>query len=130
MFGPGTSTSDSVLIRASRGEYVVRAAAVRRYGVAMFEALNRMRVPLSRIGYASGGIVDGISQALGGALASPIPMPQAVAAGAGSARVLNLTIGAETFTGLRGDDDTMDRLTRFAVRQQLRSPGRKPGWSR
>ena len=130
VFGPGTSTSDSVLIRASRGEYVVRAAAVRRYGVAMFEALNRMRVPLSRIGYASGGIVDGISQALGGALASPIVMPQAVAAGAGSARVLNLTIGAETFTGLRGDDDTMDRLTRFAVRQQLRSPGRKPGWSR
>ena len=48
--GPGTGTSDSMLIRASNGEYVMRAAAVDRYGVGFFDALNAER-------YASGGHV-------------------------------------------------------------------------
>lgn len=42
--GVGTGTSDSNLILASRGEYMIKAAAVRRYGVAMFDELNAMRV--------------------------------------------------------------------------------------
>ncbi|MFD5111434.1 phage tail tape measure protein [Streptomyces sp. NPDC058391] len=46
--GPGTGTSDSIPALVSNGEYVVKAAAVRRYGVAMFDRLNAMR-------YASGG---------------------------------------------------------------------------
>lgn len=43
--GPGTSTSDSILARVSRDEYVVRARAVAHYGVRMFDALNQMRLP-------------------------------------------------------------------------------------
>lgn len=39
--GPGTSTSDSIPARLSDGEYVIRAAAVRKYGTGMFDALNR-----------------------------------------------------------------------------------------
>ena len=81
-------------------------------------------------GFAAGGMVDGLSAALGSVLPSPLAMPQPVTAGAGGNRVLNLTIGNETFTGLHGDEDTMDRLTHFAVRQQMRSPGRKPNWHR
>lgn len=46
--GPGTGTSDSIPALISNGEYVVRAAAVRRYGVGMFDRLNAMRL-------ASGG---------------------------------------------------------------------------
>src|SRR3954466_5875028 len=42
---PGTSTSDSVPIWASAGEFMVRAAAVRKYGVRFLHALNAMRLP-------------------------------------------------------------------------------------
>ena len=43
--GPGTSTSDSVPAQLSAGEYVVRSAAVDRYGVGFFDRLNQMRTP-------------------------------------------------------------------------------------
>jgi hypothetical protein len=38
--GPGTSTSDSIPARLSAGEYVLRADAVRRWGVAFLDTLN------------------------------------------------------------------------------------------
>ena len=47
--GPGTSTSDSIHARLSRGEYVVNADAVGHYGQHLFDALNAKK-------YASGGI--------------------------------------------------------------------------
>jgi TP901 family phage tail tape measure protein len=47
--GPGTGTSDSIPALISNGEYVIKAAAVQRYGVGMFDRLNAMR-------YASGGL--------------------------------------------------------------------------
>lgn len=59
--GPGTSTSDSIPARLSAGEYVIRAEAVRRFGVAFLDAINGMRVPPSivsgRLGFATGGLV-------------------------------------------------------------------------
>lgn len=51
--GPGTETSDDVLIRASRGEYVMRASAVRHYGLEAMERINRIRAPR----FADGGLV-------------------------------------------------------------------------
>lgn len=41
--GPGTSTSDSIPARLSDGEFVVRASAVKHYGVDFMNALNNMR---------------------------------------------------------------------------------------
>ncbi|MCG5459621.1 hypothetical protein PSH03_005405 [Micromonospora sp. PSH03] len=38
--GPGTGTSDSVISRLSNGEYVLRAAAVRKLGVGFLNTLN------------------------------------------------------------------------------------------
>jgi hypothetical protein len=38
--GPGSSTSDSIAARLSNGEYVVRASAVKHYGVDFMNALN------------------------------------------------------------------------------------------
>lgn len=46
--GPGTTTSDSIPLWGSTGEYMVKAAAVSKYGVAHFDNLNSMR-------FASGG---------------------------------------------------------------------------
>ena len=50
IYGPGTGTSDSIPAYLSNGEYVIRTAAVQKYGVNMFDSLNAMR-------YASGGAV-------------------------------------------------------------------------
>ncbi|WP_055525323.1 phage tail tape measure protein [Streptomyces graminilatus] len=52
--GPGTGTSDSIPALISNGEYVIKADAVRKYGVAMFDRLNAMRYASG--GYAGGGI--------------------------------------------------------------------------
>ncbi|MGW6703616.1 phage tail tape measure protein [Streptomyces sp. NPDC054956] len=49
--GPGSGTSDSILARISNGEYVVRAASVRQYGVAMLDQLNAGQ--LSTAGYTA-----------------------------------------------------------------------------
>jgi TP901 family phage tail tape measure protein len=50
--GPGSGTSDSIPAYLSNGEYVITAAAVARYGVAMFDRLNAMH-------FAQGGFVGG-----------------------------------------------------------------------
>jgi TP901 family phage tail tape measure protein len=49
--GPGTTTSDSIPALLSNREYIVKAAAVDKYGVAMLDAINAGR-------YASGGMVQ------------------------------------------------------------------------
>lgn len=38
--GPGTGTSDSIPARLSNGEFVVKATAVKRYGLGMLNAIN------------------------------------------------------------------------------------------
>ncbi|NYV73179.1 phage tail tape measure protein [Streptomyces sp. UH6] len=55
--GPGTGTSDSILAWVSNGEYVIRAAAVQKYGLGLFNALNAERFAGGgQIGrYAGGG---------------------------------------------------------------------------
>ena len=53
--GPGTETSDSIPAMLSRGEFVIRAAAVRKWGRDFFVALNRGFLPaLPRL--AGGGM--------------------------------------------------------------------------
>lgn len=50
MRGPGTGTSDSIVLRNARvadGEYVQRAAAVGYYGTSVMDALNAMQIPRS-----------------------------------------------------------------------------------
>ena len=126
--GRGTATSDSVLLWGSRGEFMQPARAVAHYGLAFMEAVRTLRLPIPRL--ATGGLIDGLSSALMSPLAPSLAMPQPAAVATSPSRILNLTVGKETFSGLAADEDTMERLTRFAVRQQLRSSGRKPGWSR
>lgn len=50
--GPGTSTSDSIPALLSKGEFVVKASTVDRYGVDFFERINAQR-------FATGGYVGG-----------------------------------------------------------------------
>ena len=59
--GPGTATSDSIPARLSAGEYVIRAAAVQRVGVAFLDAINGLKAPPGwdgqRLAFAAGGLV-------------------------------------------------------------------------
>lgn len=52
--GPGSGTSDSILARLSNGEFVLSAAAVRKYGLSRLRDMNALR-------YASGGPVGSTS---------------------------------------------------------------------
>lgn len=54
VFGPGTATSDDIPAWLSNGEYVIKAAAVDRYGLDLFDALNAER-------FAGGGFAGGSS---------------------------------------------------------------------
>lgn len=57
--GPGGKTSDSVLMRLSRGEFVQQAAAVDREGLSAMRALNAGQATIvPRRGLAKGGNVD------------------------------------------------------------------------
>lgn len=48
--GPGSGTSDSIPAWLSNGEYVIRAAAVRKYGAGLFDSLNRGAAKFARGG--------------------------------------------------------------------------------
>ena len=62
--GPGTDTSDNIPALLSPGEYVIRAASVRRFGQALFDSLNFGQLPSAlmppRAAFAAGGLVAGL----------------------------------------------------------------------
>lgn len=63
--GPGSGTSDSIPARLSNGEYVIKAASVRKVGTRFLDALNGATMPGSmRAGvpaFASGGLVGDVA---------------------------------------------------------------------
>lgn len=62
--GPGSATSDSILARLSNGEYVMRAAAVQKYGENFMAMLNQGNMPKMAMRapkFASGGAVKGFA---------------------------------------------------------------------
>lgn len=80
--GPGTDTSDSIVIRASRDEGIVQAKAVRHYGRDVFHAFNQMLIPRDRLlGFATGGIpmpsfgLAGLADGLASNLAATVALP-------------------------------------------------------
>ncbi len=116
--GRGTSTSDSILARLSNGEFVMRAAAVRKFGPSFFAALNSLRLPQ----FATGGLVQAM------AMPQMSLSPSFELPGSGpSLRPLAVTIGGETFQ-MMAPEDTAQSLMRFATVKQIRSNGRKPSW--
>ena len=73
VYGPGTSTSDSIPAMLSNGEYVLRASAVRSIGVPLLDEINKMAMgglaarydiakktimPANTMGYNRGGQVQ------------------------------------------------------------------------
>ena len=61
IYGAGTATSDSIPAMLSNGEYVIKAAAVKRLGVPFLDALNQGKTP----GYSVGGLVHANANSTG-----------------------------------------------------------------
>ncbi|MEV5607018.1 hypothetical protein [Streptomyces sp. NPDC052225] len=51
--GPGTPTSDSILMWGSTGEYMIKAASVAKYGIKAMDAINAGELELPRSGRAA-----------------------------------------------------------------------------
>ena len=87
--GPGSSTSDSIPAMVSNGEFVIRAASVRKFGADFFQSLNAGVNPLSQIS---------------------APGPSSSAAGGGG----GLSIGTLNVTSAPGEkaEDTVPRALR------------------
>ncbi|MCY1285128.1 tape measure domain protein [compost metagenome] len=88
--GPGTGTSDSILMWGSNGEYMVRADAVRHYGQALLDQLNAKRLPR----FAEGGVVGGRSLP---AIPPPAPSLTAPAAEFPHLGSLDISVDGRTF---------------------------------
>jgi hypothetical protein len=97
--GPGTATSDSVPAWLSAGEYVIRAAAVQKFGIPFLDAVNKGDRPRFAIGgpvasdaaaFADGGIVAPRFFSTGGPV---MPAPRS-----------NLAIAAQAMRA-RGEND-------------------------
>lgn len=142
--GPGTGTSDSIRAWLSNGEYVVRAAAVRRYGKDFLAALNagRLKLPgFARGGavgqptvkkglpaFAGGGLVSAMSSSLG-TLGNPMikmPPPR-VGSGMGDMVPANIHIGGHTMP-VMAQPNVLRELHRAAGHKKLTTAGQKPSW--
>ncbi len=61
---PGVAShQDNRLAAVASGEYIVRTAAVNRYGVGLLHSINAMQFPLALPAYAAGGLVGSSSAA-------------------------------------------------------------------
>lgn len=143
--GPGGPTDDRIPAWLSNKEYVIRAAAVRKLGVGFLNMLNSGRYSLEEIlqrlqgsmRFRDGGLVTAPRLAMP-ALAMSLAMPgfadpgfaagglvgEESPQGTGPVSTLNLTIGNETFAGLSGPVDVIERLDRAVRADKIRSIGR------
>lgn len=99
--GPGTGTSDSIPAYLSNGEYVIRAAAVRKLGKRHLDMLNN-GIPIPR--FADGGMV--------GTVASLDTSPRNLGS-------LDISIGGDTYQ-VFADSTQADQL-RLAARKHGRT---------
>lgn len=120
--GAGTGTSDSILARVSNGEFIMQAAAVRKFGADFMHMLNRGVMPQ----FSMGGLVDGLANAFsfpafadGGDVAVP--------AHAGGRPVHLHFPSGESFQ-VMAPEDVASKLISFATGQKAVRAGRSPRW--
>jgi tape measure domain-containing protein len=122
--GPGTATSDSILSWLSDGEWVIQAAAVKKYGHALFAALNGMRLPTNFLKFSEGGSVN-LADAISGLVPATVSLPNQ---GPSDRVTVDFKIAGKSIGEMIAPRDVADNLVRFALNQQARSGGRKPNW--
>jgi phage-related minor tail protein len=90
--GPGTGTSDSILLYGSNGEFMQREAAVKKYGLGFMNAVNNLEFPR----FATGGLIG--APAAPGFIAPTAPSFAPAAGGNGQAQPINqrIVVGLDT----------------------------------
>lgn len=97
--GPGSGTSDSIIARLSRGEFVVSARSAARFGIGNLHAINS---GMSMPGFASGGLVGAAAGVAG-------------ASSGGGSLYLSLDSGSTYQGPFSGGSDQIGRLERHAA---------------
>ncbi|MBG6290794.1 tape measure protein [Pseudomonas nitroreducens] len=108
--GPGTGTSDSLLVRASAGEGFINARAVSYYGPDLIHAINRLGLPR----FATGGVLGPVPIPSIPA-ASPSLSSAAPGAGASGLAPLTLVIGDRQYS-MMAPPDTTKQIRREALK--------------
>lgn len=75
LHGPGTGTSDSILMWGSRGEWMIRERAARYYGDGFMRAVNNMELPRYAMGGAIGDSAARATSSLSNAVQSATMQP-------------------------------------------------------
>jgi TP901 family phage tail tape measure protein len=135
--GAGGPTSDSILAWLSNGEFVMRAAVVKRLGVDFFHAINNGILPSLKglRGFSVGGLVDGIGRSLsvdiprfaGGGFANMQLAPAASGGGFSGTPVTIVMPDGERFDTV-APVQVAAKLSTYATGSATLSAGRKPGW--
>ncbi|KQZ19362.1 hypothetical protein ASD50_07720 [Mesorhizobium sp. Root552] len=135
--GAGGPTSDSILAWLSNGEFVMRAAVVKRLGVDFFHAINNGILPSLKglKGFSVGGLVDGIGRSLsvdiprfaGGGFANMQLAPAASSGGFSGTPVTIVMPDGERFDTV-APVQVAAKLSTYATGSATLSAGRKPGW--
>jgi tape measure domain-containing protein len=126
VFGAGTGTSDSILARLSKGEFVIRAAMVKKF-LPLLEAINSGKFSTDLFkrmqGFKLGGLVR------------PAPLPAfasggLVGAGGGGGLVpVHLHFGDQEYE-LMGPRDVVQAIVDEGRRVRMTSTGKLPGAER
>lgn len=98
--GPGTGTSDSILSWLSNGEFVMKAAAVRKYGLGLMSSMNGLSLPK----FANGGAVGAISSGSAGG-------------GASNLRPVVLNLGGGRTYNVLAEQSTIDTMMHNEARK-------------
>jgi phage-related protein len=119
--GPGTGISDSILSWLSNGEFVIKARAVKHWGLDALQALNGLRMPR----FAAGGLVGEMASAVTprGSGARPLD-------GAKSGLTpYTLVFEGKQFPGFLGPaPDTLTQLGKARAVSRISTPNRVPKW--
>lgn len=127
VWGAGTSTSDSILARLSRGEFVVNARQTRRW-LGVLSAINSGRFRMPK--FALGGLVDNFNRSL-----MSMSFPAFADGGVVEAQPVRTPItlvmpDGRRIGGLSATDDAVATIKKSAAIGQVASGGRKPSWVR
>lgn len=114
--GPGTGTSDSILMWGSNGEFMMRKRAVDYYGSDFMSRLNQMRLPR----YATGGDI-GLPPARN--LPAIPQLPPSVSSQGNGLQPLNLTMPNGQTYELSGQPSVLEQLGKAVGTMKLK--GRK-----
>lgn len=118
--GPGTGTSDSIPLWGSNGEFMVRAAAVKHWGLDMLYALNSMRMPR----FAMGGLVGDLASSM-----TPRSFSKPLDGAGSRLSPYTLVFEGQQYPGFMGPaPDALQQIGKARVISRVASNGRAPKW--